>query len=154
MSSLLKQYKKNVEQNKLEFEPMMYKNFYGSFAIAIYRCISITMDKGDKEKLRHKILKEWRRMKKGKELLPFCDDKEVISKLEKLWDLEFCYGNIALIVSSNNSLFVPCYKTEEGKIQIIPLREDGRLSRTMLEGKAYLVTKETEKGETDMKKEL
>lgn len=149
MSSLLKTYKKNVAKNKMEFDPMMYKNFYGSFAIAIYRCVVPTMDKGDRESLRQRIMKVWRNMKKCKVLLPFVDDKDVIKKLSDIWGLAVPYGNIGIVVTPSNSLFVPCYKKEDGRIQMIPLREDGLLCRTLLEGKLYVIKEDGKNTHSD-----
>lgn len=158
MSSMLKKYKENVKKNKLEFDIEMYKNIYGSFGIAYYRCYSLMHS--EKENLTYKtfLRKLWKRMKEDKVTLPFIDDKEYVKKMCKVYhidDTDFPYGHIALVKGENNSLFAPCYMTsetnEEGekkyKVQILPLREDGSVGRTLMFGKPYVIFED--KGSTE-----
>lgn len=154
MSSLLKKYKENVKMNKLEFDPLMYKNTYGSFGIAIYRCY-VLLKKNYAKDFKEKIKDIWKRMKKGKVAVPFIDDADFFNKMLKIYGVaeeDFPYGNIAIVVGQNNSLFAPCFMNDEKKIQIIPLREDWVLSKTLLEGKPTVIVKDKEELITDTDK--
>lgn len=149
MSSLLKRYKENVKKNKLEFDPIMYKNVYGSFGIALYRCYTLQHDKGDNEAMKQKIRRVWLRMKKNKLFVPFLDDKDFVDKMCKIYGFsDFPYGNVAIVHGQNNFLFAPCfYDDEHKKVQILPLREDGFISLTLAFGEPKVIVRNEEKGE-------
>ena len=146
MSSLLKKYKENVKKNKLEFDPLMYKNTYGSFGIAYYRCFCLQHSKEENDAMRSQLKDVWKRMKRDKVFLPYLDDPEFVDKMMTAYGItEFPYGNIAIVVGSSNTLFAPCYTDVSGKklkVQIIPLREDGLLSPTLIYGKAKVIVRD------------
>lgn len=152
MSSLLKKYKENVKKNKLEFDPLMYKNTYGSFGIAIYRCFQL-LKKNNPGALYNDIKNTWKRMKKGKVELPFIDDEKFVEKMCKVYGVDyekdFPFGNISIVVSSVNSLFAPCFIDDKNKVQIIPLREDWVLSKTLLDGKPTIIVRDSENKPSD-----
>lgn len=148
MSSMLKKFKENVKRNQLEFDPMMYKNVYGSFGIAYYRCYSLQHSIEESEKMRGQLRDVWKRMSKDRVFLPFLDDKDFIPKMMKAYGIEdFPYGNIAIVVGRNNTLFAPCFwDGKNSKVQIIPLREDGNITPTLLYGKPTVIVKDDSEG--------
>lgn len=151
MSSMLKKYKENVKQNKLEFDREMYKNVYGSFGIAYYRCYSVQHNAEENEKMKKHLKDIWKRMCKNRVFLPFLNDKDFVSKMMKAYGIEnFPYGNMAIVVGRNNSLFAPCYwDKENNKVQIIPLREDGNITPTLLYGKPTVIVKDDKNKPSD-----
>ena len=146
MSSLLKKYKENVIKNKLEFDPIMYKNLYGSFGIALYRCYALQHNPVENEEIKARIKKIWQKLKRDKILVPYANDTDFVDKMCKIYGYEdFPYGNIAIVHGEHNSLFAPCFfDNEHNKVQILPLREDGVVSATLAFGVPKVIVRDND----------
>lgn len=131
-------------KNSLQFDVDMYNNIYGSFGIAYFRCYALLHDKESTEELRLRYRDIWKKIQKRKILLPFLDNKDFIDKMCEVYGIaDFPYGSIALVKGTMNSLFTPCY-VENGRVQILPLREDGEVGITLTFGKPYVILKDDE----------
>jgi hypothetical protein len=132
----LRKIKKNVAENFL-FPLEMYTSFPGSIIITSYM---LSNDKPDVLKIR----KKWKYYLRHGLGFDF-SDPDYIKKVCELFEVEmFPLEYAAYVQSEYNALICPYIEVEEGKKDILPLREDGYYSRTLRKGKIYPLTEKVE----------
>ena len=126
----LRKIKKNVAQNNFLFPLEMYTSFPGSVVITSY---ILNEDKPDLLKIR----KKWKYFLRHGLGFDF-SDPEYLKKVCELFEVEMFPLEFAAFVQSEfNALICPYVEVEEGRKDILPLREDGYYSRTLRKGKIY-----------------
>lgn len=133
----LRKIKKNVAENSFLFPLEMYTSFPGSIIITSYM---LSNDKPDVLQIR----KKWKYYLRHGLGFDF-SDPDYIKKVCELFEVEmFPLGLAAYVQSEFNALICPYIEVEEGKKDILPLREDGYYSRTLRKGKIYPLTEKVE----------
>ena len=133
----LRKIKKNVAENSFLFPLEMYTSFPGSIIITSYM---LSNDKPDVLQIR----KKWKYYLRHGLGFVF-SDPDYIRKVCELFEVEmFPLGLAAYVQSEFNALICPYIEVEEGKKDILPLREDGYYSRTLRKGKIYPLTEKVE----------
>lgn len=133
----IRQFKKNVAENAFIFPPEMYTSFPGSIVVTSY---ILSNDKPDVLKIR----KKWKYYLRHGLDFDF-SDPEYIKKVCELFEVEmFPLEYAAFVQSEFNALICPYVEVEEGKKDILPLREDGYYSRTLRKGKIYPLSEKVE----------
>jgi len=133
----LRKLKKNVAVNSFLFPLEMYTSLPGSIIVTSY---ILNNDKPDLLNIR----KKWKYYSKHGFDFGF-EDTEYIQKICKAFEVEmFPIECAAFVQSEFNALVCPYIEVEEGKKEILPLREDGYYSRTLRCGKIYPLTEKTE----------
>lgn len=132
MSGILKTIKKNVEKRQLKYERDMYSTVYGSLTIC---CLMFTPE--ENKPAVNVINKTWRNLRKkclnNESSFPSIADEDFIVKCLDLFGLKVPeYFPIAIVKSNFNMLFAPYIDGH-----ILPIREDGFMSRTLESGKVY-----------------
>jgi hypothetical protein len=126
----LRKIKKNVAENKFIFPLEMYTSFPGSIIVTSY---ILSNDKPDVLAIR----KKWKYYTRHGLGFDF-SDPDYIKKVCELFEVEMFPLEFAAFVQSEfNALICPYIEVEEGKKDILPLREDGYYSRTLRKGKIY-----------------
>jgi hypothetical protein len=126
----LRKIKKNVAENKFIFPLEMYTSFPGSIIVTSY---ILSNDKPDVLAIR----KKWKYYTRHGLGFDF-SDPDYIKKVCELFEVEMFPLEFAAFVQSEfNALICPYVEVEEGKKDILPLREDGYYSRTLRKGKIY-----------------
>ena len=133
----LRKIKKNVAENSFLFPTEMYTHLAGSIVITSYM---LSEQKPDLMQIR----KKWKyclRHGLGFDL----SDPDYIKKVCEVFEVEmFPLEYAAYVQSDLNALICPYIEVEEGKKEILPLREDGHYSRTLRKGKIYPLTEKVE----------
>ncbi len=133
----IRKLKKNVAENKFLFPLEMYTSLPGSVIITSY---ILNEEKPDLLQIR----KKWKYYTRHGLGFDFSDPeylKKVCEKFEvKMFPIELA----AYVQSEFNALICPYIEVEEGKKDILPLREDGYFSRTLRKGKIYPLTEKVE----------
>ncbi len=133
----IRKLKKNVAENKFMFPLEMYTSLPGSVIITSY---ILNEEKPDLLQIR----KKWKYYTRHGLGFDFSDPeylKKVCEKFEvKMFPIELA----AYVQSEFNALICPYIEVEEGKKDILPLREDGYFSRTLRKGKIYPLTEKVE----------
>ena len=115
----------------------MYTSFPGSVIVTSY---ILSNDKPDVKEIR----KKWKYYTRHGLDFDFSDPdyiKKVCELFEvKMFPLEFA----AFVQSEFNALICPYVEVEEGRKDILPLREDGYYSRTLRKGKIYPLSEKVE----------
>ena len=133
----IRQFKKNVAENAFIFPPEMYTSFPGSIVVTSY---ILSNDKPDVLKIR----KKWKYYLRHGLDFDF-SDPDYIKKVCELFKVEmFPLDYAAFVQSEFNALICPYVEVEEGKKDILPLREDGYYSRTLRKGKIYPLSEKVE----------
>ena len=133
----LRKIKKNVAENKFIFPLEMYTSLPGSVIITSY---ILSEEKPDLLEIRKKW-KYYTRHGLGFDLSDPEYLKKVCEKFEvKMFPLELA----AYVQSEFNALICPYVEVEEGRKDILPLREDGYYSRTLRKGKIYPLAEKVE----------
>ena len=133
----IRQIKKNVAKNNFIFPLEMYTSFPGSIVITSYM---LTNDKPDVLEIR----KKWKYFLRHGLGFDF-SDPEYIKKVCDLFEVKMFPLNLAAFVQSEfNALICPYVEVEEGRKDILPLREDGYYSRTLRKGKIYPLAEKVE----------
>ena len=136
----LRKIKKNVAENKFIFPLEMYTSLPGSVIITSY---ILTEDKSKVDLLN--IRKKWKYYLRHGLDFDF-SDPEYIKKVCELFEVEMFPLELAAFVQSEfNALICPYVEVEEGRKDILPLREDGYYSRTLRKGKIYPLSEKVEK---------
>jgi hypothetical protein len=134
----IRKLKKNVAENKFMFPLEMYTSLPGSVIITSY---ILNEEKPDLLQIR----KKWKYYTRHGLGFDFSDPdylKKLCEKFEvKMFPLELA----AYVQSEFNALICPYIEVEEGKKDILPLREDGYFSRTLRKGKIYPLAEKVEK---------
>ena len=134
----IRKLKKNVAENKFMFPLEMYTSLPGSVIITSY---ILNEEKPDLLEIR----KKWKYYIRHGLDFDFSDPdylKKLCEKFEvKMFPLELA----AYVQSEFNALICPYIEVEEGKKDILPLREDGYYSRTLRKGKIYPLSEKVEK---------
>lgn len=134
----IRQLKKNVAKNAFIFPLEMYTSFPGSIVVTSY---ILSNDKPDVLKIR----KKWKYYLRHDLDFDF-SDPDYIKKVCELFEVEmFPLDYAAFVQSEFNALICPYVEVEEGKKDILPLREDGYYSRTLRKGKIYPLSEKVEK---------
>jgi hypothetical protein len=108
----------------------MYTSFPGSIIVTSY---ILSNDKPDVLAIR----KKWKYYTRHGLGFDF-SDPDYIKKVCELFEVEMFPLEFAAFVQSEfNALICPYVEVEEGKKDILPLREDGYYSRTLRKGKIY-----------------
>ena len=113
---------------ELKFPESMYNNIYGSLVICA--CMF-----SEQPYSREDISKKWRNVikTKGKKITWGIDDEKFIDKTLGFFGVKKPeVFPIAMVMSEYNGLFAPFV---EGRV--LPIREDGIMSRTLSQGKVY-----------------
>jgi hypothetical protein len=133
----LRKIKKNVAENKFIFPLEMYTSFPGSIIVTSY---ILSNDKPDVLAIR----KKWKYYTRHGLGFDF-SDPDYIKKVCELFEVEMFPLEFAAFVQSEfNALICPYIEVEEGKKDILPLREDGYYSRTLRKGKIYPLAEKVE----------
>ena len=138
--SILRKYRKQVNNSNLRFAPEMYNNVLGSLVITHYILNKLEGNELDVGAIKAK----WKYIvKHGIDF--WLDDPDFITKSLALFDMKPIYGRFAMCQSALNTLFMPMV---DG--QILPIREDGIYPLSAREGKIYPITeqKKEDKDET------
>jgi hypothetical protein len=115
----------------------MYTSFPGSIVVTSY---ILSNDKPDVLAIR----KKWKYYLRHGLDFDF-SDPEYIKKVCELFEVPmFPLEYAAFVQSEFNALICPYIEVEEGKKDILPLREDGYFSRTLRKGKIYPLTEKVE----------
>lgn len=119
----------------------MYSNTLGSLIITHY--ILHLLETGEKLDT-SEINRKWKTLRKkgrigDKELDFWLEDINFISKALDLFDMKPSYGNFCMAQSAFNTLFLP-YVDE----QPMPIREDGFMPMSAIEGKIYPIVDTTD----------
>ncbi len=134
----IRQLKKNVAKNAFIFPLEMYTSFPGSIVVTSY---ILSNDKPDVKEIR----KKWKYYLRHGLNFDF-SDPDYIKKVCELFEVEmFPLDYAAFVQSEFNALICPYVEVEEGKKDILPLREDGYYSRTLRKGKIYPLSEKVEK---------
>ena len=135
----LRKIKKNVAENNFLFPLEMYTSFPGSVIITSY---ILTEDKSKVDLLN--IRKKWKHYLRHGLDFDF-SDPDYIKKVCELFEVEMFPLEFAAYVQSEfNALICPYVEVEEGRKDILPLREDGYYSRTLRKGKIYPLSEKVE----------
>lgn len=136
----LRKLKKNVAENSFIFPLEMYTSFPGSVIITSY---ILNEEKPDVKEIR----KKWKYYLRHGLGFDF-SDPDYIKKVCELFKVKMFPLELAAFVQSEyNALIAPYIENEEGFKDVLPLREDGHYSRTLLKGKIYpLAEKVVENG--------
>lgn len=136
----IRKIKKNVAENNFLFPLEMYTSFPGSVIITSY---ILTEDKSKVDLLN--IRKKWKYYLRHGLDFDF-SDPEYIKKVCELFEVPmFPLEYAAFVQSEFNALICPYIEVEEGRKDILPLREDGYYSRTLRKGKIYPLSEKVEK---------
>ena len=134
----LRKIKKNVAENNFLFPLEMYTSFPGSIVITSY-----ILNEEKPELLA--IRKKWKYFLRHGLDFDF-SDPDYIKKVCELFEVEmFPLEYAAFVQSEFNALICPYVEVEEGRKDILPLREDGYYSRTLRKGKIYPLAEKVEK---------
>ena len=134
----IRKLKKNVAVNAFIFPLEMYTSFPGSIVVTSY---ILSEDKPDVLAIR----KKWKHYLRHGLDFDF-SDPEYIKKVCDLFEVkQFPLDYAAFVQSEFNALICPYVEVEEGKKDILPLREDGYYSRTLRKGKIYPLSEKVEK---------
>ena len=134
----LRKIKKNVAENKFLFPLEMYTSLPGSVIITSY---ILNEEKPDLLQIR----KKWKYYTRHGLGFDF-SDPDYIKKVCELFEVEMFPLEFAAFVQSEfNALICPYVEVEEGRKDILPLREDGYYSRTLRKGKIYPLAEKVEK---------
>ena len=133
----LRKIKKNVAENMFIFPLEMYTSFPGSIIVTSY---ILSNDKPDVKEIR----KKWKHYLRHGLDFDF-SDPDYIKKVCELFEVEMFPLEFAAYVQSEfNALICPYVEVEEGRKDILPLREDGYYSRTLRKGKIYPLSEKVE----------
>ena len=133
----IRKLKKNVAENSFLFPLEMYTSLPGSIIITSYM---LSNDKPDLLAIR----KKWKYYLRHGLDFDF-SDPEYIKKVCELFEVPmFPLEYAAYVQSEFNALICPYVEVEEGRKDILPLREDGYYSRTLRKGKIYPLTEKVE----------
>ena len=133
----IRKLKKNVAENKFMFPLEMYTSLPGSVIITSY---ILNEEKPDLLEIR----KKWKYYTRHGLGFDF-SDPEYIKKVCELFEVPmFPLEYAAYVQSEFNALICPYVEVEEGRKDILPLREDGYYSRTLRKGKIYPLTEKVE----------
>ena len=134
----LRKIKKNVAENKFLFPLEMYTSLPGSVIITSY---ILNEEKPDLLEIR----KKWKYYTRHGLGFDF-SDPEYLKKLCEKFEVKMFPLELAAYVQSEfNALICPYIEVEEGRKDILPLREDGYYSRTLRKGKIYPLSEKVEK---------
>ena len=134
----IRKLKKNVAENKFMFPLEMYTSLPGSVIITSY---ILNEEKPDLLQIR----KKWKYYTRHGLGFDF-SDPEYLKKLCEKFEVKMFPLELAAYVQSEfNALICPYVEVEEGKKDILPLREDGYYSRTLRKGKIYPLSEKVEK---------
>ena len=134
----LRKIKKNVAENKFLFPLEMYTSLPGSVIITSY---ILNEEKPDLLEIR----KKWKYYTRHGLGFDF-SDPDYIKKVCELFEVEMFPLEFAAFVQSEfNALICPYVEVEDGRKDILPLREDGYYSRTLRKGKIYPLSEKVEK---------
>ena len=134
----LRKIKKNVAENKFMFPLEMYTSLPGSVIITSY---ILNEEKPDLLQIR----KKWKYYTRHGLGFDF-SDPEYLKKLCEKFEVKMFPLELAAYVQSEfNALICPYVEVEEGRKDILPLREDGYYSRTLRKGKIYPLSEKVEK---------
>lgn len=114
----------------MRFVNEIYNSPIGSFAICLALNNGKLKDDADYHHLRNKYWSAKRRKFK-------LDDPKLLYKVAKHFGYEYRPENIAMVMSDYNLLFAPYVQNEDGTVQVLPIREDGMMTKTLIEGKVY-----------------
>lgn len=132
--SILRKYRKQVNNNNLRFAPEMYNNVVGSLIITHYILNKLEGNELDVSAIKAK----WKYIvKHGIDF--WLDDPDFITKSLALFDMKPIFGKFAMCQSALNTLFMP-YLDDK----IMPIREDGIYPNTAIHGKIYPITEHKE----------
>lgn len=136
----IRKIKKNVAMNNFLFPMGMYTSLPGSVVVTSY---ILNNDKPDLLNIR----KKWKYYTRHG--FDFgLKDPDYIQKVCKAFEVEmFPVESAAFVQSDLNALICPYIEVEEGKKEILPLREDGYYSRTLRCGKIYPLVEKVEEQE-------
>ena len=133
----IRKLKKNVAENKFMFPLEMYTSLPGSVIITSY---ILNEEKPDLLEIR----KKWKYYLRHGLDFDF-SDPDYIKKVCELFEVEMFPLEFAAFVQSEfNALICPYIEVEEGRKDILPLREDGYYSRTLRKGKIYPLSEKVE----------
>lgn len=106
--------------SKLKFSEDMYNNTVGSFVISSYIL-------GKEKPSLHFLKKQWIKYKKmiQRSDLDFIHEKTFVEDVRKFFKLSDENLNIAVVTSTWNVLFLPYILDKDGKVLVLPIREDG-----------------------------
>ena len=134
----MRKIKKNVAENKFLFPLEMYTSLPGSVIITSY---ILNEEKPDLLQIR----KKWKYYTRHGLGFDF-SDPEYLKKLCEKFEVKMFPLELAAYVQSEfNALICPYIEVEEGRKDILPLREDGYYSRTLRKGKIYPLSEKVEK---------
>ena len=134
----LRKIKKDVAKNNFLFPLEMYTSFPGSVIITSY---ILNEEKPDVKEIR----KKWKHYLRHGLDFDF-SDPEYLKKLCEKFEVKMFPLELAAYVQSEfNALICPYIEVEEGRKDILPLREDGYYSRTLRKGKIYPLSEKVEK---------
>lgn len=132
--SILRKYRKQVNNSNLRFAPEMYNNVLGSLVITHYILNKLEGNELDVGAIKAK----WKYIvKHGIDF--WLDDPDFITKSLALFDMEPIFGRFAMCQSALNTLFMPYIDDK-----IIPIREDGIYPNSAIHGKIYPITEQKE----------
>lgn len=132
----LRTIKKNAAENAFLFPLEMYTSLPGSIIITSY---ILAEKKPDLKEIR----KKWKYYTRHSMNFDFSDER-YIEKVCELFELpQFPFNQAAFVQSDYNALITPYVELEDGKKNILPLREDGYFSRTLRKGKIYPLVEST-----------
>ena len=134
----LRKIKKNVAENKFMFPLEMYTSLPGSVIITSY---ILNEEKPDLLQIR----KKWKYYTRHGLGFDFSDPDYLKKLCEKFGVKMFPLELAAYVQSEFNALICPYVEVEEGRKDILPLREDGYYSRTFRKGKIYPLSEKVEK---------
>lgn len=131
----IRKIKKNVAENAFLFPLEMYTSFPGSIVITSF---ILAEKKPDTLAIR----KKWKYYLRHSLGFDF-SDKDYISKVCSLFEVPMIpLDKTAFVQSEYNALICPYLEIENGKKEILPLREDGYFSRTLRKGTVYPLVEE------------
>lgn len=128
MSSIAKKIRKNMAKSTLKFPVEMYNNIYGSIAICYYALSE------QKVSINH-IVSRWKEMKRTNKAPALIQEQNFFEKVLNYFGFEYndyINNSLALVVSDTNMLV-----TFFDGTNILPLREDGFVGKTLSIGKCY-----------------
>lgn len=133
----IRRLKKSIAENKFIFPLEMYTSLPGSIVVTAF---ILSNERPDVVEIR----KRWKKLLRHG--LDFdLQDPEYIQKVCKLFDVDmFDLKYAAFVQSDFNALVCPYF---EG--HILPLREDGLMTRTLRTGKIYPLTEKVAKNGSD-----
>lgn len=128
----LRQIKKNVAENSLNFPPEMYTSLPGSVVVTAY---ILAEQKPELKEIR----KTWKKCVRHGLGFDF-SDKDYLKKVCEVFGVDMFPLDLAAFVQSEFNALVCPYVEVDGEKQILPLREDGYFTRTLRKGKIYPLT--------------